>query len=97
MGWLDYHMHVFSPASREYGVPDPDLGHRDEGEITLARVLQGPGDRLIYTYDFGDDWDHELMFEHEVPAEPGAVYPRCVAGKGACPPEDCGGPWGYGP
>ncbi|HTU84865.1 MAG TPA: plasmid pRiA4b ORF-3 family protein [Solirubrobacteraceae bacterium] len=95
MGWLDYHMHVFSAEAGEYGVPDPDLGHRDERQITLARVLQGSGDRLIYTYDFGDDWDHELAFEQEVPAEPGAVYPRCVAGKGACPPEDCGGPWGY--
>jgi Plasmid pRiA4b ORF-3-like protein len=96
------HANAISPSIHARNVErrrpsNPDLGHRDEGEITLARVLQGPGDRLIYTYDFGDDWDHELMFEHEVPAEPGAVYPRCVAGKGACPPEDCRGPWGYGP
>lgn len=95
MGWLDCHMHVFSTEAGEYGSADPDLGHKDERRITLARVLEGPGDRLIYTYDFGDDWDHEVVLERELPAETGAVYPRCVAGKGACPPEDCGGAWGY--
>ena len=95
MGWLDYHMHVFSAEAADYGSADPELGHRDERRITLARVLEEQGDRLIYTYDFGDDWDHEVILEQELPAEPGAVYPRCVAGKGACPPEDCGGAWGY--
>jgi pRiA4b ORF-3-like protein len=95
MGWLDYHMHVFSAEAGDYGSADPELGHTDERRITLARVLEEPGDRLIYTYDFGDDWDHEVVLEQEFPAEPGAVYPRCVAGKGACPPEDCGGAWGY--
>jgi hypothetical protein len=95
MGWLDYHMHVFSAEAGDYGSADPELGHRDERRITLARVLEEQGDRLIYTYDFGDDWDHEVTLEQELPAEPGSVYPRCVAGKGACPPEDCGGAWGY--
>ena len=95
MGWLDYHMHVFSAEASDYGSADPELGHTDDRRIILARVLEEPGDRLIYTYDFGDDWDHEVVLEQELPAEPGAVYPRCVAGKGACPPEDCGGAWGY--
>jgi Plasmid pRiA4b ORF-3-like protein len=95
MGWLGYHMHVFSAEAGDYGSADPELGHRDERRITLAQVLEEPGDRLIYTYDFGDDWDHELVLEQELQAEHGAVHPRCVAGKGACPPEDCGGAWGY--
>lgn len=95
MGWLDYHMHVFSAEAGEYGLADPDLGHRDERRISLARILEEPGDRLIYTYDFGDDWDHEVLLEQVHRAEPDALYPRCVAGKGACPPEDCGGAWGY--
>nr|WP_257127215.1 plasmid pRiA4b ORF-3 family protein [Burkholderia sp. ABCPW 11] len=29
------------------------------------------------------------------PAAETARTPRCVAGAGACPPEDCGGPAGY--
>jgi hypothetical protein len=28
-------------------------------------------------------------------ADDGAVYPACVAGEGACPPEDCGGSPGF--
>ena len=95
MGWLDYHMHVFSAESGDYGSADPELSHKDERRITLGRVLEESGGRLVYTYDFGDDWDHEVVLEQELPAEPGAVYPQCVAGKGACPPEDCGGAWGY--
>lgn len=95
MGWLDCHMHVFSTETGEYGSVDPELGHADEGRITLARVIGEPGDRLTYTYHFGDDWDHDVLLELVLPAEPGAHYPWCVAGKGACPPEDCGGPLGY--
>ena len=40
-------------------------------------------------------WRHDLILEKILPAEEGAVYPRCLNGKRACPPEDCGGPWGY--
>ncbi len=53
------------------------------------------GERIRYTYDFGDDWEHEIVVEKVLVAEPGVRYPVCVAGKGACPPEDCGGVWGY--
>jgi hypothetical protein len=47
-----------------------------------------------YRYDFGDDWEHTVEFEELLPADDGA-YPRCVAGAGACPPEDVGGTTGY--
>ena len=46
-------------------------------------------------YDFGDSWDHVIELEKKVTAESAVTYPRCIAGKRACPPEDCGGPWGY--
>jgi hypothetical protein len=95
MGWDDYHMHVFSTGRQEYGSPDPELGHADDTRVRLSQVLTGPGDRLRYTYDFGDDWEHDIVLEESRPTVPGEAYPSCVAGKGACPPEDCGGAWGY--
>jgi hypothetical protein len=95
MGWSDYHMHVFSTDAGEYGVLDPELGFLDERRTTLSRLLSEPGDRIRYTYDFGDDWEHEIMLEKVIGADPEQRYPTCVTGKGACPPEDCGSVWGY--
>jgi hypothetical protein len=95
MGWHDYHMHVFSAGPAEYGVADSELGHEDERDTILADLLGQPEDRLRYTYDFGDDWEHEILLEQVLTADPGAAYPSCVAGRSACPPEDCGGVWGY--
>ncbi|MGH2894779.1 MAG: plasmid pRiA4b ORF-3 family protein [Solirubrobacteraceae bacterium] len=95
MGWSDYHMHVFATEAGEYGVPDPELGFLDERRVALLQLLRHPGDRIRYTYDFGDAWEHEIVLEKMIDADPGQVYPMCVAGKGACPPEDCGSVWGY--
>jgi len=95
MGWENCHMHAFSDDSREYGLADPELGYRDERKATLGQLLTREGERIRYTYDFGDDWEHEIVLEGVLAAEPGVRYPVCVAGKGACPPEDCGGVWGY--
>jgi hypothetical protein len=95
MGWEDYHMHAFADGSSEYGLADPELGHRDERKATLDRLLKREGERILYTYDFGDNWEHGIVVEKAFAAEPGVRYPVCLAGKGACPPEDCGGVWGY--
>ncbi len=95
LGWENYHMHVFSFAEQEFGIPDPELGFSDERQITLGELIAGPDDRLRYTYDFGDDWEHELTVEDLLDADPETHYPVLVTMKGACPPEDCGGPWGY--
>lgn len=95
MGWYDSHLHVFTNGSAEYGHRDPELGHRDERKVRLHQLVERTGDRLRYTYDFGDDWEHEIELEDVLAADPGRSYPACTAGKGACPPEDCGGPWGY--
>ena len=95
MGWDGGHLHVFSTGWEEYGTPSPDLGHADDAAVLLSDVLSVPGDRLRYTYDFGDDWEHDIQLEEILGDEPGSTYPSCLAGKGACPPEDCGGAWGY--
>ncbi len=95
IGWTDTHLHVFSTRSGEYGIPDPELGYRNEHNARLAQFLQQPGDRIHYSYDFGDGWEHDIVLEKRLNPEPGVQMPACLAGKGACPPEDCGGPWGY--
>ena len=95
MGWENCHMHVFSNGRQGYGSPDPELGHADDAKVRLSHVLAKPGGRLRYTYDFGDDWEHDIVLEETRPPALGETYPSCIAGKGACPPEDCGGAWGY--
>ena len=51
--------------------------------------------RALYLYDFGDDWNHDVRLEKILPRKPDTNYPICLAGNRACPPEDCGGTWGY--
>ena len=95
MGWDDYHMHLFSKGGQDYGSPDPELRHASDKNVLLSQLLTRPGGRLRYTYDFGDDWEHDIVLEETRTAVPEETYPSCVAGQGACPPEDCGGAWGY--
>lgn len=96
MGWTDSHLHAFRIGNETYGVPDPDFEDdmRSERNIRLDSLVS-EGGRLVYEYDFGDDWQHEILVEKALASEPGARYPRCLAGKRACPPEDCGGVGGY--
>ncbi|MDQ3764892.1 MAG: plasmid pRiA4b ORF-3 family protein [Actinomycetota bacterium] len=94
-GWEGYHMWVFQTPTGEYGVADRELGHRSAASAKLQDVAPGAGDRIRYTYDFGDDWEHDLLIEDVFAAEPGVAYPRCLTGRRACPPEDCGGIWVY--
>jgi hypothetical protein len=95
-GWQDCHLHVFETTAGHYGSCDPDLDHiRSDAGKRLSAVADWPGDHLEYEYDFGDSWRHGVTVEAVQPAEPGVAYPRCTAGKRACPPEDCGGVAGY--
>jgi hypothetical protein len=99
MGWTDTHLHDFRVGDVRYGDPE-QLSEgwlddtRDEARARVAQVLPRAGDRLRYTYDFGDDWEHEVLVESVEPAL-GAVPIQCLAGRRAGPPEDCGGVWGY--
>jgi len=94
-GWEDCHLWVFETPAGRYGGSDPDLEIRSAAHKKLSAVADWPGDKLRYEYDFGDGWDHDIVIEAVQPAEPGVAYPRCIRGKRACPPEDCGGIWGY--
>ena len=94
MGWQDCHLHAFRVGDSSYGLPDPDseLGYLDERKFRLDRLT---ANRIFYEYDFGDGWEHELVIEEHTTAAEGTAYPVCVAGEGACPPEDCGGSPGF--
>jgi hypothetical protein len=92
--WEDSHLWVFQTARGDYGLPDPELGHRSAAAKKLDDVARR-GDRVRYTYDFGDDWEHDILVEDIVDAEGGIAYPHCLGGRRASPPEDCGGIWGY--
>ncbi|NJL46369.1 MAG: plasmid pRiA4b ORF-3 family protein [Leptolyngbyaceae cyanobacterium SM2_5_2] len=100
MGWTNSHLHSFTIRDIDYGQPMPDLGFdelglRDEQKVKLSKVIAGEGFKFSYLYDFGDSWEHEILVEKVLPADPEASYPVCIKAKRACPPEDCGGVWGY--
>ncbi len=100
MGWTDSHLHRFRTGNdrnaAEFLTPF-DVEEGDEGmledDVRLDQILAADGDRLWYEYDFGDGWEHVLRVEKVLDAPP--ITPVCVAGRLACPPEDCGGVWGY--
>ena len=93
--WEDSHLHVFATPYGEFGLPDQELGHRSERPVSLEQVAPGEKRKITYTYDFGDDWEHEILVEKVLDRQRGVRYPRCTGGRRAAPPEDCGGVWGY--
>ena len=99
MPWGNYHLYQFHVRERRWGIPMPDVDIypiADARKTTLARALSEPGFKALhYTYDFGDDWRHTIKVERRFAAELWDAFPRLVAAKGRCPPEDIGGPWGY--
>jgi len=99
MGWYDSHLHQFRMGKTYYGAPDIDefskLSLKDDSKAQLGRVLTKPKQKVIYEYDFGDGWEHEILLEKVLTPDPVVQYPRCLGGARACPPEDCGGVGGY--
>lgn len=100
MGWTNSHLHSFSIQGMEYSMLMPDLGlddldMLDEQPVKLSKVITGEKFKFFYTYDFGDSWEHEVLVEKVLTAEADTDYPTCIKAKRACPPEDCGGSWGY--
>jgi hypothetical protein len=96
MGWEDEHMYAFVIEGEEFGNPKHGSdAEYDSRFVRLSEVVEEGHTRFRYDYDFGDDWRHAIDIEKTLPAEEGVHYPRCVKGDRACPPEDCGGPYGY--
>jgi hypothetical protein len=100
MGWYDCHMHAFRVPRRGFGPPLREFGSgldgaENENTIFVGAVLIRKGQKLLYEYDFGDGWEHEVVVEKILPIDPQGKYPVCLAGARACPPEDCGSFPGY--
>lgn len=107
VGWTDSHLHGFyigehkgrNRISIEFPNPDNEPLYRketrDERKEYIADYFGKTIKQCIYAYDFGDGWDHTVVFERLVPRDSKTQYPKCIAGENACPPEDCGGVGGY--
>lgn len=97
MGWTNSHLHEFIQGRDRYGEPDEDFpsGAQDETRYRLDQILKQEKEKLIYLYDFGDGWEHEVVLEKILPFETSATLPLCLKGRRACPPEDIGGIGGY--
>ena len=82
-GWENYHLHEFVVGDTFYGVPDPEWGDDpptiDERTVPIRRVLTKVGDVIVYEYDFGDGWRHDLVLEQTLPVDPDRSSLLCMA------------------
>lgn len=103
MGWLDCHLHQFdiinlkTDRKDSIGIPDEYGGIETlpGWKTSISSYFSLSNKKADYEYDFGDCWRHKVNLEKILPLESNIKYPRCIAGERACPPEDCGGIWGY--
>lgn len=96
MGWSNSHLHTFEAKGVIYSVPHPDWFEEvtDEAKVSLNQILQAEKQKFLHSYDFGDGWEHTIALEKIITGDATLTTPHCLAGKRACPPEDCGGiPW----
>jgi hypothetical protein len=101
MGWTNSHLHQFIKNNtfytRKWKDDDfwDDLNNVDYKNFKISDLLKQEGEQIIYEYDFGDGWQHNIILENILLSEDETQYPICIDGKMNCPPEDCGGIWGY--
>lgn len=97
MGW--YNEHLFQFMGRESIITNPDF--IDYGEVIdihdffLNDYFEDAGDQIQYEYDFGDTWIHDIVLEKIINGKENDDVPKCLTGKRNCPPENCGGVFGY--
>ncbi len=97
MGWENCHMHQFLVGEKLVGSHDLDAGSDVVNEVRtrLNKLVSGPPETFTYEYDFGDNWELTVSVEKIREREAGGVYPVCIGGKMAAPPDDSGGIWHY--
>lgn len=101
MGWTNSHLHQFIKNEVLYSERIPDdilweeMGSVDYKNMRVSDLLGKEEERILYEYDFGDGWTHDLILEKILPGENALEFPLCLAGEMNCPPEDCGGTGGY--
>ncbi len=97
VGWEGEHMHAFVVEGKQYTAIDgvDPYEYHDSRSVRISDLVEQGSVHFRYDYDFGDDWKHIVEIEKTLQPEDGIRYPRCVKGERACPPEDCGGPFGY--
>jgi hypothetical protein len=100
MGWTNAHLHEFNHQGISYSEPQEEEGWdnldaEDSTRVKVSDLLEKQKDTLLYEYDFGDSWEHQIVLEKILPGTDESHLPVCLDGKMNCPPEDSGGVWGY--
>lgn len=99
MGWDNYHLHQFVHGNKFYAPPSEDETDEfdavDYQKVKLSSLLKKEKDKMEYEYDFNDGWEHIIELEKITDIDTNKRYPICIEGEQKCPPEDCGGIWGY--
>lgn len=95
--WSDDHLHRFIIHGKHYGIyrPGSEWFSDDANAITLADIGLRERERFLYHYDLFDNWQVQIRVEKITAPEAGKSYPKCIMGKRAGPPKDCGGPWAF--
>lgn len=95
-GWTNSHLYNFDVNGILFSMPDKEFEHNDlDVKNKVTEFLIEKGQKAFYTYDFGDNWEHEIEIVDVLKKEKGTRYPKCLDGRRNGPPEDCGGAPGY--
>ena len=88
MGWTGGHLHIFEIDGRQFGEAGEVEEVEDETRQTLGRLFDASGGRFLYTYDFGDNWEHVVQVEKRLPAAP-VLSPQEVVAHHVAVDDDC--------
>lgn len=103
MGWQNYHLFEFVINDYIIGIPQGAFGEEDglsetvidADTINIGEAITDQKDIIRYVYDFGDNWEHEIIIEEIITEDDSIKAPICTDGDLSCPPENCGGPEGF--